>query len=472
MSNPEKEYFEGFIQGVISSNGMSEFNILVNYVIPFEISMRIEKSSEGFSGNYDFEAHPTILMPHPGVNHWPGVFAFFPCSHSRIPINPYSSTFNSMILQQISTQKLSCSGKLEVLEFKNNKCAIQFNDLPEGFQVVASGMAFNLVPNEMGTLIPHYIPMYVTQFIPLEFFSKSSTNYLEKITLNYSEKILAYEAPLMLEARTNRLNNEVVFLKAHTMIIKTESYYSVVDHEGEHYVKQVSEIDEARQIFLDNPELATQFEAAAKAEINKGIRKGLVSSTLVKNLESFLSKEERSDGTISELDSHSTPTRRFEENSERGPKPREGLKYALEHLTKSGTGGNYCMIVVDGCWINFRFKKSKKELFMQVSGNQYIPKKSHLDKNHVKILETFGIHADEYSTDIYSRYYNEKPRDFNEIVQTVFKIFETVYRVNKSSAAYIEFILGSKPLPEFKEIYDTLQSFIPNKDNNKFKWSW
>ena len=110
---------------------------------------------------------------------------------------------------------------------------------------------------------------------------------------------------------------------------------------------------------------------------------------------------------------------------------------------------------------------------MQVSGNQYIPSKSHFKPSHIKILESLGIKAEEFSNDIYSRHFNEKPRDFDEISNIVFKIFEKVYRVDDKSSAYIELILGSKILPEFKEILDGLQVFIPNKEGkNKFKWFW
>ncbi|NHJ05229.1 MAG: hypothetical protein EAX90_10415 [Candidatus Heimdallarchaeota archaeon] len=472
MSKPGKEYFDGFIQGVISSSGMSDFNISVNYIIPFEITMRIEKSSSGFSGSYDFEAQPTILMPHPGISQWPGVFAFFPQSHSGIPKTPYSGTFQFMTLQNITAQKLYCTGKLEVLKFGNNKFTIQLNNLPQGFNVVASGSAFSLVPAGRGTLIPHYIPMYATQFIPLEFFAKSSSSHLKKITLNYRHKILAFDAPLRMETRSMRLTNEIASLKAHAMIVKTESFYSVVDQEGEHYVEQVPEIEEVRQIFLENPDLAIKIEEAAKAEIKEGLRDGLYSPKLVKMLESLESKDESPDSISPDSKSIGDLARSLEESRERGPIPQKGLAYALEHLTKSAKSGNYCMIVVDGCWINFRFKKSKNELYMQVSGDQYIPSKSHLDQKHIKILESLGIQAEEYSNDIFSRSFNEKPRNFDEIVAIVFKVFDEVYRVDNKSSAYIELVLGSKTLPEFKEILDGLQDFIPNRDKNKFKWSW
>ncbi|NHJ84476.1 MAG: hypothetical protein FK734_03390 [Asgard group archaeon] len=472
MSKPGKEFFEGFIQGVITTKGVGDYHSSTSYIIPFEITMNIEKSSSGFSGSYNFNAQPTILMPQPGIIQWPGVFAFFPKSYSGIPDKPYSGTFESMTNQQISAEKLSCSGKLEVLEFKNNKFIVEFHDLPNGFNVVASGSAFNLIPVGQGNLVPQYLPMYVTQFVPLEFFSKLSSNYIEKFTLYYKHKILAFEAPLEMEVHTQRLKDEVASLNAYAMIIKTESFYSVVDHEGEHYVEQVPEIEEVRQIFLDNPELIGQLEAAAKKEIEEGLRDGLYSTKLAQMLEKLESKESPSD-TPTDPKSIGEIARRLEESRERGPIPQEGLAYALEQLTKIGIGGNYCMIVVDGCWINFRYKKSKNELSMQVSGNQYIPSKSHFEQKHIDILKSYRILADQYSVDIFSRQFNEKPRNFQEIANLVFKIFNEVYRVGKKSSAYIELILGSKTLPEFKEVLNELQYFIPKRDGEtKFKWSW
>ena len=135
---------------------------------------------------------------------------------------------------------------------------------------------------------------------------------MKKITLYYRHKILAFETPLRMETKTKRLKDEVVSLKAHAMIIKTESYYAVIDQEGEHYVEQVPEIEEVRQIFLDNPELATKIEAAAKAEIEEGLREGLVSPELIKMLESIGSKEKNPSGTSPDSESLGAIAKRLE----------------------------------------------------------------------------------------------------------------------------------------------------------------
>lgn len=469
---PGKEFFDGFIQGFILSNGVGDFSFPVSYMIPFEITIRIEKSSSGFSGSYDFEAQPTIISPNTGFIKWPGVIGFFPQNIAGIPTaSPSSVFFKFMTCQVISALKMTCSGKLEVLEFKNNKFTIQFHDLPKGFYVTATALAYHEIPMHH-TMCPHIIPMYAFHLVPLEFFSKSSSSYLEKITLYYNHKILAFEAPLKLKTKTKRIRDEVASLRAYAMIVKSESFYSVADQEGSHYVKQVPDLEEVRQLFLENPDLASKLSSEADAKIEEGLRKGLYSTKLVKMLDSLKPKGEKPDGASPDAESLSALADRLEKSRERGPLPREGLAYALEHLIKSSTRDNSCMIVIDGCWINFMYKKSKNELYMQVSGNKYIPTKSYFDQEHIKILESLGIQAEEYSIDIFSRNFDEKQRDFSAIVTTVFKIFEQVYRVDNKSSAYIALDLGSKTLPEFKEILDGLQDFIPKRDKIKFKWSW
>ena len=72
--------------------------------------------------------------------------------------------------------------------------------------------------------------------------------------------------------------------------------------------------------------------------------------------------------------------------------PREGLVYALEKLTTIAKGGNYCMTVVDGCWVNFRYKKRGNHLYFQVAGDKYIPKRSHFKKEHIEILKEMGYY--------------------------------------------------------------------------------
>ena len=124
---PGKEFFDGFIQGFIQSKGLTDFPIASEYLIPIEITMRIEKSSSGFSGSYNFEAKPMILTPNPLYVQWPGVLAFIPRHVSGIPNAPMNAYFRFMGPQAMTVQAMKSSGKLEVLEFKNNRFGDTFN---------------------------------------------------------------------------------------------------------------------------------------------------------------------------------------------------------------------------------------------------------------------------------------------------------------------------------------------------------
>lgn len=154
-------------------------------------------------------------------------------------------------------------------------------------------------------------------------------------------------------------------------------------------------------------------------------------------------------------------------------RPREGLAYALEKLTTIAKGGNYCMTVVDGCWVNFRYKKRGNHLYFQVAGDKYIPKRSHLKKEHIEILKEMGIVAEPMSDDIFSTHFDDKPRNLEGIVDTVFEIFSKVYRVRKGSDAYIEFVIGSKPSAEMADAVEGMYDYFNDRDGkSKFCWEW
>ncbi len=345
-----------------------------------------------------------------------------------------------MTAQSITAQRIKHSDKLEMVKFGDNRFTIRFLNMPRFFMVTASAMAFH--QQRVGfEVVPDYYPMYACFPVVFEFFSEDSTHHLKDITLYYRHKILGFDKQLVLATKTERLKDETATLNAYGMIIKTESYYSVVDHEGEHYVEQVPEIEEVRQIFLDNPELVAQIQQAAEREIEDGLRKGLYSTKLVKMMESLGGQQEGSGGSgeskIGEI------ARRLETSRELGARPKEGPAYALENLTKSAKGGNYCMVVIDGCWVNFQYKKKGESLYFQISGGQYIPKKSHFKDEHIALLKEIGIEAEEMSKYIFSRHFNDEPRDFNHIVNDVFRIFAEFYRVDDGASAYIEYVLGS-----------------------------
>jgi len=155
------------------------------------------------------------------------------------------------------------------------------------------------------------------------------------------------------------------------------------------------------------------------------------------------------------------------------PRPREGLAYALEKLTTIAKGGNYCMTVVDGCWVNFRYKKKGNHLYFQVAGDKYIPERSHLEKEHIGILKEMGIVAEPMSDDIFSTHFDDKPRNLKGVVDAVFEIFSKVYRVRKGSDAYIEFVIGSKQSAEMADAVEGMYDYFNDRDGkSKFRWEW
>ena len=164
-------------------------------------------------------------------------------------------------------------------------------------------------------------------------------------------------------------------------------------------------------------------------------------------------------------------SRVVQESETKEIRQREGMKHALEQLLNVAKGANYCMFVVNRGWVNFRYKRSKDSLYMQVAGNQYIsPIK--LEDEHVKMLEDLGINAEEYSNDIFSTTFDDEKHDLDVIVDLVIRVFNKVYRVSDRDDAYVEIDLGHKSA----EVDAALESITPfferRKGEKQFHWDW
>ncbi len=148
---------------------------------------------------------------------------------------------------------------------------------------------------------------------------------------------------------------------------------------------------------------------------------------------------------------------------------REGIKQALIALMTKAKGASYCMIVVDRAWINFRYKKSKKNLHLQVAGNKYIsPLK--LKDSDIKHLEDMGIPPEPMSDEIYARDFDaDEQKDLDKIVGTAIEIFNDVYHVSGRDSARVELDLGKG---ETNEILNSIAPFFKRRSGKKFKWSW
>lgn len=198
---------------------------------------------------------------------------------------------------------------------------------------------------------------------------------------------------------------------------------------------------------IDNVELSTRWQKLQVEKIKSGSFRGL---SFPKSME-FKSK--------------SKPRR----TDEREYDIREGIKQALNALMTKAKGASYCMIVVDEAWINFRYKKSKKNLHLQVAGNKYIaPLK--LKNSDIKHLEDMGIPPEPMSDEIYARDFNaDEQKDLDKIVETAIEIFNDVYHVSDRDSARVELDLGKG---ETEEILNKIAPFFKRRSGKKFKWNW
>ncbi len=148
---------------------------------------------------------------------------------------------------------------------------------------------------------------------------------------------------------------------------------------------------------------------------------------------------------------------------------REGMKQALNALMTKAKGASYCMIVVDKAWINFRYKKSKKNLHLQVAGNKYIaPLK--LKDSDIKHLEDMDIPPEPMSDEIYARDFDaDEQKDLDKIVGIALEIFNDVYHVSDRDSARVELDLGKG---ETNEILNEIAPFFKRRSGKKFKWYW
>ncbi len=147
---------------------------------------------------------------------------------------------------------------------------------------------------------------------------------------------------------------------------------------------------------------------------------------------------------------------------------REGIKLALNALITNAKGASYCMIVVDSAWINFRHKKSKDNLHLQVAGNQYISPLELSDED-INKLEAMDITPEEASNDIWATDFDDTPRDLDKIVDTALQIFREIYQIKDGRNAYIELDLGKG---DEESIRNNISQYFERHDGKQFKWEW
>ncbi len=469
MTGDGRELFEGFMEGMFTIRGNGDFGSPIHYIIAFEIKIWIEKSKGEFKGNYALAAHPAIIQPTPSPVS-PGVLAFFPSDRVFIPWSPTDPDVR-LISQNIVVPVIEKKGELDVTTF-GNRMNIRFKNIPTRFVVQASAVVEQPMPDSRSSVIRVGIACHTCDF---GLFPKESPNSISEITLPFSQKMLGFQQDFKDSVKMAFPRNGITSFLGKAIIVKTESFYSVIEDGETHYVKQVPEVEAARQLFLEHPELLEKIQAAARKEIRRGKAKGedLVAPHYVAELDKLEQKEGLSTtnaGTgpqdVGSMDIRTVTTSRS--------RPLEGIVYAIEQLIALGKDGyNNCLLVVDGCWINIICKQKRKQLYVQVAGDKYIPKKSALKPEHVKKLEGMKIKREEGSIDIFSTYYDVGTIDIPQLVRDVFKIFDEVLRVSKGAVAYIQYDLVNKPTPEYEAVLAKLAEFLPDRrEKKKFYWKW
>ncbi len=194
---------------------------------------------------------------------------------------------------------------------------------------------------------------------------------------------------------------------------------------------------------IDNVELSTRWQKLQVERIKSGSFAGLFTSEKGKSMKARKTKKREYD-------------------------IREGVKLALNALMTKAKGASYCMIVVDEAWINFRYKKRKNNLHLQVAGNKYI-KPLKKDDSDIKRLEDMGIPPEPMSDEIYARDFDDEPRNLDKIVGTAIEIFNEVYHVSNRDSARVELDLGKG---ETEEILNEIAPFFRHRSGKKFAWSW
>ncbi|MBD3190403.1 MAG: hypothetical protein GF308_07150 [Candidatus Heimdallarchaeota archaeon] len=288
-----KELFEGYFRGTIQTTGTGHRGTPINWLIPFRITVQLKKTEEAFKGNHFFQAQPIILSPKP-TGAYPGIFDLFKIgTYLNLPTPTQMPLQHFTFGYPCSKKGISARGTVKA-EQDGDNLHLEFEGIPEKFMIIGRGLAE--LPAKKGKAeVKAYVPVIGQRWIDLGPFSKESATYIPKFTVPFKQETLSFEKNYSSQKQKSpsfypKNASEKFTWKA--QIVKTESFYSIVDlADGtEEYVEQVG-LEEARQMFLENPELIGQIAEAAEATIQEGIEKGHVSEKLVSMIESMHEKD-------------------------------------------------------------------------------------------------------------------------------------------------------------------------------------
>jgi len=461
MSKEGREYFKGFIEGAFTVTGSSDFGTPIHYIIPFDIKIRLEKSKKAFTGNYSLVAHPVIITPNVAMMQSPGILSLFPAPEVTIPWPAMDANY-IMLNQNLCVPEIKVDGEVKVTSFGNNRLRLQLLNIPQKFSVSATVFSRRFV--QQG---PSTSEMFLTGFGMHEFdfgyFSKDSPNYLSEITFNFNQKLLGFEVHFNDAASTTFPRNGSARFNGMGFLEKTESFYSEVSATGTKYVEQVPEVEEARQLFLENPELLTILQTEARRTIHQGVKDEKVSQSLV---DSFIRSKD-GDMPMSSSERAGQKTKSIIEDRNLD----EIFLEALKVLVKFGGSSNHAMVVSCG-WAKFMRIEKGKRLQLDVAGSMYLQNSCRLSPSHIEMLKEMGLLLDSHSVEIYTTKFDAtSEKELMKAAQLIQPIFSKVYRRNKGEEAYLEIILDMK-ISGAAEALDKLATQFSHRDRFKLKFRW
>ena len=461
MSKEGRELFKGFIEGVFTVTGNSDIGSRIHYIIPFDIKIQLEKTGKAFTGKYSLVAHPVIIQPTVGMMQSPGILSLFPQQKVSIPW-PATDPNYIMLNQNLCVPEIKKDGEVKVTNFGNNRIRLQLLDIPQKFIVSATALSRRFI--QSGSSISE---MFLTGFgvhdFDFGYFSKDSSNYLNEIVFNFNHKLLGFEARFNDVASMKFPRNGQTQFSGIGFLEKTESFYSVVSAEGTKYVEQVSEVEEARQLFLEHPEILTKIQTEARRTIRHGVEDDHVSQSLADSL--LHSKDGDTPVNSSEEPGQKSGTEIEYRNLD------EMFIEALKVLVKYGGNSNHAMVVSCG-WAKFMRIDKGKKIQLDVAGSMYVADSCKLKDSHIETLKEMGLLLDSHSVEIYTRNFDAtSEEELAKAAQLIRPIFSKVYRRNKGGDAYLEMILGIKT-PEASAALDKLAAHFPRRDGFKLKFRW
>ncbi len=457
----KKEHYDGLLWGTIMTQCTGGTGSSIIILMPFEVKITLSGVGTSLQGTYELNATPRILSPRAPLQ-YPGPLDMFPPGSYPAQIPRLDGNPSLVLASSFSVVPVNHKGSVKV-EVKGTKMSIELVGVPESTYFNCSAIVDRSAPTGPN-FQAMYFPVFAAGEIDLGFFSSSSAIHKPKFELDFSSKAIAYVGRYNLrKERPGPYPVGGVYLgNAEFVVIKSESFYTAVDGSGPRYVEQTG-LEEARRLFLENPELLTMMQTEARRKIREGVSEGHVSQGLVK---SVLGPQTG--------DAPGSPSK------EAGQTPGAGIEYrkldevfleALKILVKFGGSSNHAMVVSCG-WAKFLRIEKGKTLQLDVAGRMYLQSSCKLNESHIETLKEMGLLLDSHSVEIYTTKFDAtSEEELVKAARLIEPIFSRVYRRERGHEAYLEMILGIKT-PEAEAALNRLATHFPRRDGFKFQFRW